>query len=96
MTIVSPSAKDTNIQNNIFMLTSEPIDNQGSDTDISNNLFYEADGTMGNNYIENETQFVNTGTGDFKLKSGSPAIDTGKDIGFPYNGSAPDIGAFEY
>jgi gliding motility-associated-like protein len=29
-------------------------------------------------------------------KSGSPLIDRGVDVGFPYSGSAPDIGAFEY
>ena len=32
---------------------------------------------------------------DFTLKTGSPAIDAGFDVGFPYHGSAPDIGAFE-
>ena len=31
-----------------------------------------------------------------KLKSGSRAIDKGENIGFPFAGSAPDLGAFEY
>ena len=31
-----------------------------------------------------------------KLKAGSRAIDKGEDIGFPFAGSAPDLGAFEY
>ena len=31
-----------------------------------------------------------------KLKSGSDLIDKGVDVGFPYNGKAPDIGAFEF
>ena len=30
------------------------------------------------------------------LRSGSDLIDAGKFVGLPYNGSAPDIGAFEY
>ena len=31
-----------------------------------------------------------------KLKKGSRAIDKGEDLGFPYAGEAPDLGAFEY
>jgi hypothetical protein len=31
----------------------------------------------------------------FKLANDSDLIDTGVDVGLPYNGSAPDIGAFE-
>jgi hypothetical protein len=31
----------------------------------------------------------------FKLVNGSDLIDAGVDVGLPYNGSAPDIGAFE-
>ena len=31
-----------------------------------------------------------------KLAAGSDLIDAGQDVGFPYNGSAPDLGAFEY
>src|SRR5882724_4265196 len=40
--------------------------------------------------------FVNTGTGDFHLQAGSPAIDAGVNVGLPFNGSAPDMGALEY
>jgi hypothetical protein len=31
-----------------------------------------------------------------KLKKGSRAIDKGEDLGFPFVGKAPDLGAFEY
>lgn len=31
-----------------------------------------------------------------KLKAGSRAIDQGKDVGLPFAGNAPDLGAFEY
>jgi len=34
--------------------------------------------------------------GFLKLKAGSRAIDKGEDIGFPFAGNAPDLGAFEY
>jgi hypothetical protein len=35
-------------------------------------------------------------TDQFKLQVSSPAIDTGTNVGLPFNGSAPDMGAFEY
>lgn len=35
------------------------------------------------------------GTGNYGLQPGSPAINAGIDVGLPYNGTAPDIGAFE-
>ena len=34
--------------------------------------------------------------GFLKLKKGSRAIDKGVDLGFPFVGEAPDLGAFEY
>lgn len=39
--------------------------------------------------------FLAPGSGDYTLQSGSPAINSGLDLGYPYNGSAPDMGAFE-
>jgi hypothetical protein len=33
---------------------------------------------------------------NFQLNAGSACIDAGTNIGLPYNGSASDIGAFEY
>lgn len=35
-------------------------------------------------------------TSDYHLSAGSPAIDAGTDVGIPFSGSAPDMGAFEY
>jgi len=40
-------------------------------------------------------QYVTPGT-DFHLTANSPVIDRGVDVGLPYNGSAPDMGAYEY
>jgi len=39
--------------------------------------------------------YINPGKGDFRLKDGSPLIDTGVDVGRPFKGKAADIGAFE-
>jgi hypothetical protein len=33
--------------------------------------------------------------GDYSLSTQSPCIDLGVDVGLPYLGSAPDVGAFE-
>lgn len=33
---------------------------------------------------------------DYRLKSGSPLIDAGVDVGLPFYGAAPDIGAYEW
>jgi hypothetical protein len=40
--------------------------------------------------------FVDPDNGDYRLREGSPAIDAGVDVGLPYLGDAPDIGAFEH
>ena len=46
--------------------------------------------------LELDPQFVNAECRDFHLQPGSPAIQAGKIIaGYPYTGTAPDIGAFQ-
>ncbi|MCD6161062.1 MAG: right-handed parallel beta-helix repeat-containing protein [candidate division Zixibacteria bacterium] len=46
--------------------------------------------------ISDDPQFVNQSTYNFHLREGSPAIDAGLDLGYPYNDAAPDMGAIEY
>lgn len=64
------------------------------------------------NIVEASTDFVSTSDAGFmgprqadgslpnldflKLKAQSPLIDKGTDVGLPYVGSAPDLGAYEY
>jgi hypothetical protein len=40
--------------------------------------------------------FVDAAVPDVRLQPGSPCIDAGIDVGLPYLGSAPDIGAVEF
>jgi len=46
--------------------------------------------------ISANPMFNNSSGKDFSLKIISPAIDTGLDLGYPFLGSAPDMGALEY
>ncbi len=43
-----------------------------------------------------DPMFVDRGSYDFRLQTGSSAIDSGTDLGLPYLGAAPDRGAREY
>lgn len=56
----------------------------------SNNYHIEAHGFTAN------PVFTNTGTRDFSLLPTSPAIDAGVDVGLPFLGTKPDMGANEF
>lgn len=51
-------------------------------------------------YLSNKTnidpKFADAKSHDYRLLSTSPAIDSGTNVGLPYKGSAPDIGAYEF
>jgi hypothetical protein len=49
----------------------------------------------GPNNIYEDPQFVDAENGDYRLQADSPYLDRGTDIGDPFCGTAPDIGAFE-
>ena len=68
------------------------VQNQGTDytpEDINNGIFQ-----TGN--ISVAPQFVDPTAPDVHLQSNSPCIDAGVDVGLPYVGLAPDMGAFEF
>lgn len=68
---------------------------------IANNIVYQAGAgmlTTGHTAISNLTtnpSFVDSVSSNFSLLQGSAAINAGTNIGYPFNGTAPDIGAYE-
>jgi hypothetical protein len=95
-------------QNNSFQMAVETHLPSGGLT-VDHNLIHGFrnynEEVRGNDYVEGDPLFVNSGSADFHLKKGSPAIDYGSSQGAPtmdYDGiSRPqgmgfDIGAFEY
>jgi hypothetical protein len=56
---------------------------------------YKAAGFEPGAVVGADPRFADPGKGDFELRAGSPAVDAGVDVGLPYAGFAPDIGAHE-
>lgn len=98
------SAQDVdniNVKNNIFSFNDRNI-NVSTSLDtfvISHNLYWHpssiGSGLIDSHAVFKDPSFVNAEDGNFHLRDGSPAIDTGVDIGIPYLGLAPDLGAYE-
>ena len=88
------------IKNNIFVsngkhhITTKKLNNLV----VSHNLYHKPRST--NRTVKDIHAVLGaphfTSKQDFHLQRESPAIDAGIDVGLPYNGSAPDIGAFEF
>lgn len=71
---------------------------------VTNNLFYKLDvGTVPGSYSSNITGVApqinasgNRPDPYYRPKAGSPLIDKGVKLGYPYSGLSSDIGAYEY
>jgi hypothetical protein len=90
------------IKNNIFhsnRYAQTDISSRINNLIISHNLYHQpasvGAGASDDSPVFGDPMFVNAPGGDFHLQANSPAIDAGVDVGLPYNGIAPDLGAFE-
>lgn len=67
---------------------------------VDNNLYYppprQLTGTSDKHAIEADPLFLDAFAGRFSLRANSPAIDAGLDLGRPFSGKAPDLGALEF
>lgn len=57
---------------------------------------YGGGASAGDDEWTGDPMFVDAGAGNYWLAEGSPAIDSGMDVGLAFLGSAPDRGAFEF
>ncbi len=68
----------------------------GSSAEINYSNLTMPDGSTGSNNINEDPLFIDVTNLNFQLQEDSPCIDTGLDIGYEYNGDAPDMGCFEH
>ena len=100
--IIAHDVDNVTIKNNIFSSNTAHIDVSSSLNNlvVSHNLYWQRSsigtGAADDYAVFQSPLFVNANELDFHLTEDSPAIDAGVDVGLPYYGIAPDIGAFEY
>jgi len=88
---------NVDIKNNIFSDGEGPFRRSGT-VELSRNLYHPELSTniQDGNPVVGDPAFMNSASDDFHLQQGSPAIDAGVDVGLPFTGTAPDIGAYEF
>ena len=93
---------DIEINNNIFSENRQrhiDIHNVPNVT-VSHNLYHDPQsvgiGINDTSPVFGDPLFVDKYSDDFHLLAGSPAIGAGTDVGIPFIGDKPDIGAFEF
>jgi len=64
--------------------------------DIGSNRSWSLQLGQGQHSFAGDPGFVNLSGNDYHLRSDSPCIDKGLNVGLPFSGAAPDMGAFEY
>jgi len=88
------SGGEADFQNNI-VYDGNTVQNDGTLTYDYNDCYSCTDSLAGANGITDDPLFVDAASDDYNLTASSPCIDAGDDLGYNYNGSAPDLGAFE-
>ncbi|MGP1383528.1 MAG: Ig-like domain-containing protein [Thainema sp.] len=91
--------------NNIFIAPESqpralfPDNGVGSKITATNNIFLNVTDIPEGNYVDADPGFLNTGDRPWPFYTPSTLeslmVDSGIDVGLPFSGSAPDIGAYE-
>ena len=87
-----------NIKNNLIHLSRAPRISGIFVADYSHNGWFKSSSgklESSEDTVGNDPLFVNAANTDFRLIAGGPAVDKGIAVGLSYQGSAPDLGAFE-
>ncbi len=96
------SASGNEFRNNIIAKAAGGIRTSSASLAHSNNILYWItqslySGTSPGPSERTSSPLFFDGAGqDYRLRTGSPAIDAGIDVGLPYEGLKPDLGAIEY
>jgi len=93
--------KNSQVINNIIVGNDHGIDGNGDNVCMYNDVWGNADDYAGGvsddgGSISADPRFVSEAGFNFELRGDSPAIDRGTDLGYPYYGLAPEMGAKEY
>ncbi len=84
------------LTNNIFENCGTVEELSSTAVTASYNCWYNCTHTIsGTGDVTTDPLLTDPGSAVFTLQKGSPCIDAGIDVSLPYNGSAPDMGAFE-
>ena len=101
----APSSATTEFKNNIITnvgVTGNGIYSTNTNFAHTNNIVHTANpfgncaGGAGAFETTVNPLLVNPGAWDYRLQATSPAIDAGINVGLPFEGLAPDLGAYEY
>lgn len=94
------------VQNNIFIASESqprqlyPDNGVGSKITATNNILMNVTNVPDGNYVDAVPDFVATGDRPFPFYTSTVAdsliVDRGADVGLPFLGIAPDIGAYEW
>lgn len=100
--VATPESKNNQITNNVFLGAAGA--SYGVDGNATSTLVYSIISgyttsnrgiTKGIGCLLEDPLLIDPEAGNFRLGFQSPAIDGGTNLGYPYNGAAPDMGAFE-